>query len=153
MVHIESSEHNSTSMSLNWLIYLSLFLKIAVSVNETRLCAKLTVYSIANKIYIHTKITNHGEIVLTYTPILQVTFVRHTCILHSHMEKGYWDVSNYYWIFRADRWEFKWGHESRHPCEATQHHKGKTVFIKVNIESKRLSELNNKTTLLILVLS
>ncbi len=63
------------------------------------------------------KIARHGEIVLVCTPIHQATSIRIRCL---RMEMGYRDVSYYYWIYRIDRWEFMWGNESRHPCEAIQ---------------------------------
>ncbi len=75
---------------------------------------KLTVYSIAYKIFMHMRVTKHSEIVLACTPISQATFVRHAPILHSQMEVGNQDVSHYYWIYKTNRGEFKCGHESEY---------------------------------------
>jgi hypothetical protein len=49
------------------------FQRIAVSVNGTRSCAKLTVYSIAYNLLSHTHATKHVEIVLACTPIPDAT--------------------------------------------------------------------------------
>ncbi len=57
-----------------------------MSMNETRLCVKLTAYNI----YINTKITKHVEIVLACTSIQQAPSVRHACALCSHTETGCW---------------------------------------------------------------
>jgi hypothetical protein len=78
------------------------FQRIVVNVNETRLCAKLSVYSIAyNDIYIRLYYKN-DEIVLAHTPILQVTSVRRARVLHLHTEKGYRDVTYYHITDKGD---------------------------------------------------
>ncbi len=61
-----------------------------VSVNETRLCAKLTVYSIAYNIYIYAKVTKHSETALASTPIQHATSVCCAWVLRSHIDIGYW---------------------------------------------------------------
>jgi hypothetical protein len=88
--------------------------------NETRSCAKLTVYFIADNIFIYTFVTKHGEKVLACTPTWQATSICPAHVLCSQTEIGYRDMSYYYIIYRADRGEFKWGHKSRHSSEATQ---------------------------------
>ncbi len=59
-----------------------------MSVNETRLCVKLALYSKEYNIFIY----KYGEIVLACGPFPQVTSARQAHILLYHLKIGYRDV-------------------------------------------------------------
>jgi hypothetical protein len=124
-----------------------MFQRIAVNMNETKSCAKLTVLSISYNIFIHTNVSQHGEIALACALISQATCVCCARILHLHVEIGYrtfYVTTEYTKQMDKSLSEVMGVVILRKPLN----NKIETIFTKDNTELKRLSESNTKTILL-----
>ncbi len=78
----------------SWFSYI--FQRIALSMNETRSCAKLTAYSIAYNMFMDTCVTKHADLVLACTPILQAISVAYWLIkVHNAYHRFWKGCSNY----------------------------------------------------------
>ncbi len=109
-------EEKISNIGLRVLLKQSFFFqRFAVSVNETRSCAKVTVYSIAyNVIYTHVlqNIVKWFRRVSYSAGDLCLPSLC-TPIPYADIDIS-WCVIQLYWIYRAERWELKWGQESCH---------------------------------------